>query len=121
MHSLFGYFNILLVLIAISTIVTVLILSRSIDSNVSVATISSFQRRNNLIQIFDKTSDSSNKKPTIQHSPNEIKTIQCNLPNEKRIKCLLQNNRKLYVPFDFIARKFDVTNQLKKHFYDLKF
>lgn len=103
---LIKYFNILLILIGSSVFVSFLIFFNTIGNH--HLTISNSIERN---LIYKQLVKHARPMLTNTSNNNNILDIECKIPENKSINCL-QKGKDLYVPFEFIARKFDVSRTI---------
>jgi hypothetical protein len=96
------YFGVFLFIISLTSILTVFILFQSIvDENALV-------KESAIAYKAQKSFALSNPQPYERQTERDIsRAVLCNLPENKSIQCL-EKKGKLFLPFDFIARKFDV-------------
>lgn len=106
------YFSVFLFILSVSSIVTLLLLFHNIETESTVEDDAllvkhmelNSQRRKSNVLTYESKSIASQRNQVAERSSG----VQCNLPENKSIKCL-EKNGKLYVPFEFVAKKFDVT------------
>lgn len=93
------YFNVLFIIFAASTLFIIIILF----SNESDSLNADYKIEKSIIAKHIEISHS--------HESDQIKKVECQLPTgHNSLKCLSTNNRNMYVPFDFVAKKFDVSS-----------
>ena len=103
-----SYLNLLLILIIISSLYIIITLFKN-DSE-------TFRADYNIERsIVDKHVQ-------IPHHKNEktFKKIECQLPiGHNSFKCLSADGKKIYVPFDFVSKKFDVSYYLYNIYFHI--
>lgn len=94
------YYNLILLIILIFSIVTISLLFENINENdqeIFLLPITRYKRTNYIEDL------NRNK------SPAKLKDIECITSNNKSITCVKRNSQ-IYLPFEYISKKFDVNN-----------
>lgn len=104
------YFSVFLFILSVSSILTLLLLFHNIETESTLGDdallskhIEMNSHKSNVL-IYESKSIANQRNQVAERGSG----VQCNLPENKRIKCL-EKNGKLFVPFEFVAKKFDVT------------